>query len=327
MSPAQSPASLLDRHLVIVTGKGGTGKSSVSAALALAAQARGLRVLAAELSEDEVLPRLIAGQREPVGYAGRELRPGLRVMRIDPFSALAEYLGLQIRVPGLIERVLANRGFRQLMEASPGWRELITLGKVWHLDSLREADGRRCWDLVVVDAPATGHGVAFLNVPRVVASAVRSGPLRRHAAAVEALLEDPARTLLLPVTLAEELPVRETLQLVARVQSEVGMAIDRIVVNALWPEPFPPGLAGLDVSLASLPREQRIGGLPSLGALADCAAFLGARRRLQLEQEDELRRGCDLPLIELPYVAGLAGDPAGLARLGEILLAGTGAAR
>jgi anion-transporting ArsA/GET3 family ATPase len=103
-------------------------------------------------------------------------------MRIDPYEALAEYLGLQIGLRGVVRRVFGNRAFRQLMDASPGWRELITLGKIWHLEQMKEANGKPRFDLIVVDAPATGHGLTFLDVPRVVGSAVRAGPLRRHAA-------------------------------------------------------------------------------------------------------------------------------------------------
>ena len=179
--PEAGPASLLDRRLVIVTGKGGTGKTTVAAALALAAARAGRRVLLAEVARDEALVRLLAPDPAPAGYAGREVQPRLRVMQIDPFEALAEYLGLQLGVPALVRRVLRNRGFRQLMAASPGWRELIALGKLWHLEQMEEAPGRPLYDLLVVDAPATGHSVAFLE------RASRGGLGAAHRAAAEAL--------------------------------------------------------------------------------------------------------------------------------------------
>ena len=318
--PEAGPASLLDRRLVIVTGKGGTGKTTVAAALALAAARAGRRVLLAEVAQDEALVRLLAPDSAPAGYTGRLVQPGLRVMRIDPFEALAEYLGLQLGVPALVRRVLRNRGFRQLMAASPGWRELIALGKLWHLEQMEEDPGRPLYDLLVVDAPATGHSVAFLNVPRVVVSALRAGPLRRHSLLVEEMLEDPVRTLLLPVALAEELPTRETADLVDRVREEVGIAVDRIVVNAVVPPPFPAGLEELDQQLRLLPPEARFGALPPAGTLASCAGFLRARHELNRGYVSLLGKLTGLPLALLPYLADGAESPEALGVLAEALL-------
>ena len=120
---------LLDRRLVIVTGKGGTGKTTVAAALAWEASRRGKTVLVVEVGRHEQLPSLLSPGHAPVGTAGAEILPGLTALHIDPFDALAEYLGLQLHVRGIVDLVLRNKGFRQLLEASPGWRELITLGK------------------------------------------------------------------------------------------------------------------------------------------------------------------------------------------------------
>jgi anion-transporting ArsA/GET3 family ATPase len=317
---ASAPKPLLERRLVIVTGKGGTGKTTVAAALALAAARSGLRVLVAEVTPNEQVPERVAPGSPDSGYAGRELLPGLVSMRIDPFEALAEYLGLQLRTPGVVRRLLGTRAFRQLMNAAPGWRELITLGKVWHLEQM-EAGGRPRYDLIVVDAPATGHGVAFLSVPRVVVSAVRAGPLRRHSQLVEGMLEDPERTLLLPVALAEELPARETAQLVERVRAEVGIAVDRVVVNALVPPPFPAGLEDLDRRLAALPPDLALGRLPRPRTLAACAAFLRARHELNRGYVERIGTSTGLPVVELPYVASGGGEPELLEALAPALLA------
>jgi anion-transporting ArsA/GET3 family ATPase len=316
----ESLRPLLERRLVIVTGKGGTGKTAVAAALALAAARSGLRVLVAEMGTDEQIPDRIAPGGPDAGYGGRLLRPGLTSMQIDPFEALTEYLGLQIGTPGMIRRLLGTQAFRQLMNAAPGWRELITLGKVWHLEQMR-AGARALYDLIVVDAPATGHGVAFLSVPRVVVSAVRTGPLRRHSQLVEELLEDPERTLLLPVALAEELPARETAELVARVRSEVGIPVDRVVVNAVAPPPFPSGLEDLDRRLAALAPDQDLGRLPRPRTLAACAAFLHARHELNRRYVERIATSTSLPIVELPYLAEGAAGPRGLEALADALLA------
>jgi len=312
---------ILERRLVIVTGKGGTGKTSVAAALALAAADAGRRVLVAEVGRDEHLPRLIAPDQPPVGYAGRELVPGLRAMRIDPFEALAEYLGLQLRVGRLARSVFRNRAFRQLMEASPGWRELITLGKLWHMEQERAPGGEPRFDLLLVDAPATGHGLTFLDVPRVVGAAVRAGPLRRHAGWVEELISDPERTLLLPVALAEELPARETAELALRVRNDVGVPIDRVVVNAMAKAPFPSGLDDLDRRLAALPEDVTLDGLPPAPVLARCAGFLRSRHELNRHWRGEIASLTGLPCVPLPLLPeGLAG-PEDLRVLARALVA------
>jgi anion-transporting ArsA/GET3 family ATPase len=237
-----------------------------------------------------------------VGYQGRTVLPGVTAMRIDPFAALAEYLGLQFGVRPLVNLVLRNRGFRQLLLASPGWRELITLGKVWHLEQMREEDGRPRYDLIVVDAPATGHGVTFLDAPRVVVSAVRAGPLRRNAQRVEDLIEDPVRTLLLPVALAEELPTRETAELVERLRSNAGITVDRVVVNGVFAPPLPEGLADLDRRLERLPDALPLAGLPRPSTLAACARHLSQRHQLNRGYVAEIERRTGLPTVCLPYL-------------------------
>jgi anion-transporting ArsA/GET3 family ATPase len=302
--PAELPA-LLDRRLVIVTGKGGTGKTTIACALAVAAARGGRSVLVAEVGDPEQVPQLISPGEPAVGYAGREILPGLTCIHIDPFEALAEYLGLQLRVRGIVDLVLRNKGFAQLLDASPGWRELITLGKVWHLAQMRNARGGPLYELIVVDAPATGHGLTFLDVPRVVGVAVRAGPLRKHAHLVEQLVRDPSQTLLLPVALAEELPAHETAELVRRARDEIGVAIDRVIVNAVAPQPFPPGCPDdLDERLRALDAGLDLGGLPSPTVLAACASYLRERFELNESYVAQIARECGEPLVTLPYVPG-----------------------
>lgn len=320
--PSGDLAPLLARRLIIVTGKGGTGKTSVVAALGLAAARAGQRVLLAETGRDENLPRLLSRDGKPAGYEGRSYRSGLRSMRIDPYAALAEYLSLQIGVAPLVRGVLGNRGFRQLMDAAPGWRELITLGKVWHLEQQRGPGGEPLLDMLVIDAPATGHGLTFLDVPRVVQSAVRSGPLRRHASAVEAMLEDPQATLLLPVALPEELPARETAELVARVREEIGIHVDRIVVNAVPSAPFPSAVPDLDRRLAALAPDLALPGSPCPAELARCAAHLRSRYELAQEYLARIAEWTGLPLVQLPWLHEGVRDEAALERLAAQLVPG-----
>ncbi len=310
---------LLDHRLIVVTGKGGTGKTTVSASIGVAAAPRGLRVMVVEMGRDTLIPDLVEPGHGPVGYAGAEVRPGLHVMRVDPFEALTEYLGIQLGLPFLVEKVLAFEGFRQLMNAAPGWRELITLGKVWHLERMEE-NGRPRFDLLVVDAPATGHGVTFLDVPRVVVSAVRAGPLRDHTERVEALIEDPQRTLLLPVALAEELPTRETVELVEEAQARLAIHVDRVVINGMHPAPYAEELAPLPSWLRALPEVADLGALPSAETLASCAEHLAARHRLNQRYAAEIERETRLPCIQLPYLVSGTRGVAPLTRLASALI-------
>lgn len=318
MSPA--PLSLLDRRLVVVTGKGGTGKTTVCAALARGAADRGLRVGVAEVGPDAQIPRLLDPFASEVGYEPRTIVPGIECMRIDPYAALGEYLGLQIGAAGLVTRVVSSRAFRQLLDASPGWRELITLGKLWHLEQMRDGDRPR-FDLLIVDAPATGHGIAFLDVPRVVVSAVRGGPLREHTRDVERLLSDPKRTVLLPVALAEELPARETAQLLAHTRESLTIGVDCVVVNALHEAPFPPGLEDLDARLAALPPELAFETLPAAGTLAWCASHLAERHALNEHYVNMIAEETQLPIVRLPYLVEGLREPADLEPLAAALLA------
>ena len=168
---------LLDFRLVVVTGKGGAGKTVVCCELAEAARLAGRRVLLAETAATESVARLFETDPSALGYGGRELRPGLFALRIDPHDALADYARVQIGLRALTDRVLKMTTFQQLLKAAPGWRELIILGKIWHLEQKTDASGRPLYDLLIVDAPSTGHGLTFLDVPRVMAAGKVAGPM------------------------------------------------------------------------------------------------------------------------------------------------------
>ncbi len=321
--------SLLARRVLVVTGKGGTGKTSVAAALAHVAARRGIDTVLVEVSQDGGLARLAGGDGAPEnGGDGRQpvpIAPHLFFIRIEPEEALTEYLELELRVRVLAALVVRNPGFRRLLAAAPGWRELITLGKLWHLET-RRANGGPRWGLLVVDAPSTGHGLSFLSVPGVVVRTVRLGPLRRHAQAVQELLTDSTRTLVVPVTLPEELPVRETLELLARLR-ELGLAAGPIVANGVEP---PPLLAHAPEVLAALARLRAPEGAPALvRPEALRASIEHARRRSALQRGflDQLRSELDCPVVELPYLTNGVAGPEGVAALARELEGAVSAAR
>jgi anion-transporting ArsA/GET3 family ATPase len=291
---------LLSRRLLIVTGKGGVGKTTLAATLGVLAARRGIDTVVIETGRDAALPPLLAedGPALEAGDGRTPVRvsPHLYTLHIDPEIALTEYLELQVRVRALVRLGVRNAAFQRLLDAAPGWRELITLGKIWHLQS-REKDGAPLWPLCIVDAPSTGHGLSLLSVPHVVLDTVRLGPLRRHTDWVQALIRDPERTLVVPVTLLEELPVKETAELVAAVR-ELGIAVGPLFANGVEPAP---GLPDLDALLGALP-EPGPRGLPPRETLRTIAEHSLRRYALQRDFLTQIQNGFGLPVLQLPQL-------------------------
>src|SRR5919107_2544518 len=218
-------SSLLDKRLVLVTGKGGVGKTTVAAALGLIAARRGKRVVLCEVAE----------QTRFGGMLGRGPHAGLELVSVDPERAKREWLSYQLKSRTLAG-VLAGSGlFQYLTAAAPGLTELVTMGKVWDLAQIQPRTGGPGHDLTIVDAPATGHGLAMLRAPSTYARIARVGPVGRHAERIDSFVREPAQTGVLTVALPEEMPVNETVEFERALQRELEMAIDTIVVNALHP--------------------------------------------------------------------------------------------
>jgi anion-transporting ArsA/GET3 family ATPase len=228
-------AALLDKRLIVVTGKGGVGRTTIAAALGLAAARAGKRTIIAEVAQQERLTR--AFRREGLGYSEARLAPNLYGMSIDPQRALDEYLAQQIggTLAGLL---FHNRIFEYFTAAAPGVRELTTVGKVWELAQQQRRSAADPYDLVIMDAPASGHGLAMLRAPRTFGEIARVGPVRRRAEMIHEFLRDRSRTGVVSVALPQEMPVNETLEFRVKLEQEMGMRTDVVVVNALLPDRF-----------------------------------------------------------------------------------------
>src|SRR3954467_7985699 len=182
---------VFDKRLIFVTGKGGVGKTTVAAALGLAAARAGKRTVVCEVARQERMSR--AFHREGVGARETELADGLYAISVDPQKAMEEYLEDQLGSRRLAGLMFGNRIFDYFAAATPGMRELTTIGKVWELAQLerrKRSDTR--YDLVVVDAPASGHGLGMLGTPRTFREAVGVGPIHRQAGVIHAFVTDPA---------------------------------------------------------------------------------------------------------------------------------------
>jgi energy-coupling factor transporter ATP-binding protein EcfA2 len=223
-------STLLDRRLVIVTGKGGVGKSTVAAALALVAARAGKRVLVCEVNAQERVAPLLGAP--PAGPAIREAAPGLFTVNVTPHEAMKEYGLMVVKFRTIYEAVFENRLVRYFLRVVPSLAELVILGKILH-EAKAEDGGRPRWDLVVVDAPATGHAVQLLRVPSALVDTVPGGPLRHDADWMEAMLVDPVRTAVAIVTLPEEMPVNEAVELDAQVRGVLGMQRGAVFVNGM----------------------------------------------------------------------------------------------
>jgi anion-transporting ArsA/GET3 family ATPase len=286
---------LLDKRLIVVTGKGGVGKTTVSAALGLAAAARGKRTIVCEVSRQERMSR--AFRKEGVGFSETELADDFWAISIDPEDALFEYLEDQIGSKRIAGFLFHNRIFEYLAAAAPGVRELATVGKIWELAQLERRNRRNApYDLVIVDAPATGHGIGMLRTPATFRDIARVGPVARQAGLIDSFIRDPRKTGVLAVALPEEMPVTETIELRGRLSEEIGVDLDAVVVNGLYPERF---------RAAEVERLEALNGAGTPAARSALAAALSEHHRAR-EQRAQLRRlkrqldGTDV--VTLPYL-------------------------
>ena len=316
-----------ESRVLVIAGKGGVGKTTVAAALAQMAADAGLTVLVVELEGKSGIGAAF-GHRGPLGYdetvlyrAGAE-DPGapagaggrtVRGRRLTPDDALLEYLadhGLQ-RVS---KRLVRSGVVDVVATAIPGIRDVLVLGKVKQLEQGRVAD------LVIVDAPATGHAMTFLTSASGLLDAARSGPVRTQAADVVELLSDPTRCRVLLVTLPEEMPVYETVEAAYQLEDRVGVQLGPVVVNACDEAPG-------DCRPRRSRRRPRPGS-PStaaqLGALEAARAFRRSRHGLQADQLGRLGRELPLPQLRTPRVDSPTIGPAELAQLSGALAAGVG---
>ena len=302
-----------DRRFIFVTGKGGVGKTTVSAALARALSARGKRVLIAMCNAKERVSTMFGSP--PVGPDIVSVSPGIWAVNIEPEHAFEEYGRMVLKIPGLYRVVFHNKYIRSFLPAVPGLSEWAMLGKAWFHTTEVDGEGRHRFDVVVLDAPATGHGIDMLRVPKIIVEIVPPGILRRDAELAWKMFTDPAQTAVVVVTVPEEMPVTETLELLAAIDDDLRLPLGALVVNSVLPVLFS------EAEARELSATINHDGTAAPGATTAAAESVAAAARRAIEERAQaaslarLAGRSEVPRIFLPYLFEDAATPAAIERL------------
>ena len=302
---------LFQRRLILVVGKGGVGRSTIAAAIAGECARRGRKTLLFETNANDRFGPYF--EKPPVGPEIAQIAPNLSAVNATPASALAEYGLMVLRFKSVYEMVFENRVTKAFLRAVPGLDEYALLGKAW-FHTTEEKRGRPVWDTVVFDLPASGHSVSMLRIPWVIVDTVPEGPLTRDAREVKSLLTDRVRTATVLVTLAEEMPVNEAVELEGKLAA-LGIIPQKLIVNQVYPEHFPaasPVARMLDAIVA------RPDGNP-IAALAEHGLLSRDRHALNARYIAELARRAKTPQVQLPILFAPKLGPEHVRVLGELL--------
>ncbi len=296
-------AALFDKRLLIVSGKGGVGKSSVAAALALLSAREGKRTLVCEVNTQERVALFLG--HAPVGPEISLLEQNLWAVDVRPAEAMREYALMILKFQTIYRAVFENRFVRYFLRFIPSLQELVMLGKVlYHLQE-KQPDGSWRFERIILDAPATGHAITFLSVPKVLIETVPPGQMAKEAAKMRDLLTDRATTATVLVSLPEEMPVNETLDLHQTLTGKIDIGAGAVVLNGYVEDRFSEG------DLAELEA-----GSP---ALLPLARGHHARARMSRESRDRLAAGTGRPVWPLPRLYARAFDRACIEALAERL--------
>ena len=295
---------VLDRRLLFVSGKGGVGKTVTTAALALFAFRRRKRVLVVELSPYGRLRELLGGPEPSPEPA--EIQPHLELVRIEPRRALEDFLQGVLPIRAFRQRLLQSRSFSILAAAAPGIEEFLALAKIAEFEAMRIRLRRRPrYDLVIVDAPATGHSLALLSTAKTLMEMLPIGPIGKTAEEVNRLLVDSRRTAAVIVTIPEEMAVNETIEISSGLSRSGALTVGPVIANAVWPDRFTADEARWLMSSA----------LDGSDALVAAGRYHVEKRRRAEEQLARLRTELRVEPVELPFVVNATLDRPHLRRL------------
>ncbi|MEZ4265085.1 MAG: ArsA family ATPase [Myxococcota bacterium] len=288
-------AATTDPRFVIVAGKGGVGKSTMCAALGLLSARAGARTLIVEFNANQKAPALFG--KVSADYEIQELEPNLYSLAIQAEPALHEYALRKVRFERVYQTIFQHEAVKRLLAMIPGMNELLLLGKAFDLERERK-HGEPVWDRIIIDSPATGHGVSLLRLPSAILGVIERGPMADEVRKMQELLVDPARTAIHLVTLPEEMPVRETLELLGQIDTLLQIPKGWLFINSVWPEV----LDASDAELLKLMHSTAQGVDPVVDAALARAERMAERRRFQEAYLAELARKVQMPSVEVPYL-------------------------
>jgi arsenite-transporting ATPase len=306
--------TLLDRRLLLFTGKGGVGKTTCVAALALEAARRGRRPLIVELGHRASMEGVF--EVDEIAYVPREVGKGVWAMNLDFESALEEYFVEHIPVKRVGRTIMRNKTLQKFFHAAPSVSEVAILNKLSALEAERDGSKPR-WDPIFVDLDATGHAIMLLNLPSVMRGLIGDGPLRRLVDGFSSLLKDPRKTLLSLVTLPRELPAQETVELYQRLHKQRDVELGLLFVNQVPERPLSPNQAGWLDRVGDKAAQLGMTVLVDDVALARRAMRQHSNARAQITR---MRKDIALPLVELPVLLDVSLNLAGLSTLGQELV-------
>lgn len=282
---------MTDKRFYIVGGKGGVGRSTVAAALGMALSKQGKRTLVLELDSEQTIPRFFG--REGKGYEPTEVWDNLFVANLTPKEAQEEYGLMKLKSRAAYRLVFENPVMGKMLNMVPGLRELLLLGKAWFTEQSVDENGEPIWDAIVMDAPATGHAISLFRLPRVILSLMKVGPMASDAQEILHLLTDANRCSFWIVTLPEELPANECMELSRVNEEELHLPLDHVVVNQCW-EHLVPG---------SLREQERTGSNSSqIKGLEETVTYMESRVMEQKKHTEKLEAEYGSRCVRLPFL-------------------------
>jgi hypothetical protein len=299
--------NLFQKKLLFLSGKGGVGKSILAASLALCAARTGRRILLVELDTIETLPGIFGVSVRQDPYREYTLEERIRCLHVDGRSGLEEYLEMVLKSKRLTRRIFRSPIYQYFVNIAPGLKELMAVGKLWDLaQKIDPGTGQPLHDLIIVDTPATGHTLSYLQMPITAADTVRKGFVNKEAQKVVDLLRDPARTSFNIVTTLAEMPVNEGLELHAQVTRRLHVPLGYFFINQVYPVFF----QGTEHNafLAWKKSVTRANKHPEEEAILACAESWGCRRAAQEIQHARLLKERTDPMVVLPLVSGAETD-------------------